>query len=71
MDAPQGPKNWWDVWGQAASAITSVVGLATAVIGLWKAKGHAEKREKRLHLRRKQTRFKKCLLKLVGRGGGE
>jgi hypothetical protein len=68
MDAPQANKSWWEVWGQAASAITSVVGLATAVIGLWKANGEAQKREKRIHLRRKKTRLKKCWLRLVGRG---
>lgn len=68
MDAPQDHKNWWDVWGQTVSAITSLIGLATAALGLLKAKTEGEKREKRLHLRRKKTRFKRCLLKLVGRG---
>ena len=71
MDAPQNNKNWWDVWGQAASAVTSVVGLLTALLGLWKASGESQKREKRLHLRRKKNRFVKCVLRLVGRGDRE
>jgi hypothetical protein len=68
MDAPQNGKNWWDVWGQTVSAITTVVGFLTAVLSLWKAKGEMEKHEKRIHLRRKKTKLKRCLLKLVGRG---
>lgn len=69
MDAPQDHKKWWDVWGQAASAVTSIVGLATALLGLWKAGTEAQKREKKLHLKRKRSRFVRCVLRLVGRGG--
>lgn len=70
MDGSQDHRKWWDVWGQAASAITSVVGLLTALLGLWKAGGEAKKREKHLHLKRKRSRLTKCILRLVGRGDG-
>jgi len=49
--------------------VTSVVGLATALLGLWKAGTEAQKREKKLHLKRKKNRFVKRVLRLVGRGG--
>jgi hypothetical protein len=70
MDAPQNGKNWWDVWGQVVSSITTLIGLATAALGLLKAKTESEKREKRLHLRRKKNRFVRCVLKLAGRDDG-
>ena len=67
MEAPQDHKSWWDIWGKVAGALTSLIGLATAALGLWKARGAAEHREKKLHLRRKKNRFVRCVLKLVKR----